>query len=97
MQLRFCCVLILLPINDVCRFIDPEATTIYDAYKYGSTLSEGGPCLGWRNTQLVPYQWLTYNETMLRGKNFGAGMLSLGLRSGENTRIGILSRYLYYY
>lgn len=66
--------------------------TICDAYRYGSTLSEGGPCLGWRNTPLVPFLWLTYNETMLRAKNFGSGLLTLGLSPGENTRLGILAR-----
>ena len=70
-----------------------EASTICDAFRYGSTLSEGGPCLGWRNTPLVPFLWLTYNETMLRAKNFGSGLLTLGLSPGENTRLGILARY----
>ena len=70
-----------------------EASTICDAFRYGSTLSEGGPCLGWRNTPLVSFLWLTYNETMLRAKNFGSGLLTLGLSPGENTRLGILARY----
>ena len=50
------------------------------------------PFTGWRNTQLVAYQWLTYNETMLRAKNFGSGLLTLGLQPGGNTRLGILAR-----
>ena len=70
-----------------------EASTICEAFRYGSTLSEGGPCLGWRNTPLLPFHWLTYNETMLRAKNFGSGLLTLGLGPGENTRLGILARY----
>ena len=44
------------------RFLSKEAATVCEVFRYGSTLSEGGPCLGWRNTQLVPYHWLTYNE-----------------------------------
>ena len=30
---------------------------------------------------------------MLRAKNFGSGLLTLGLGPGENTRLGILARY----
>ena len=74
------------------RYLTKEASTICDAFRYGSSLSEGGPCLGWRNTPLVPFLWLTYNETMLRAKNFGSGLLTLGLSPGENTRLGILAR-----
>ena len=46
------------------RFLSKEAATVCEVFRYGSTLSEGGPCLGWRNTQLVPYHWLTYNEVL---------------------------------
>ena len=65
---------------------------MYEAFKYGAALSEGAPCLGWRNTQLVPFQWLTYNETMLRAHNFGSGLLSLGLSQANTTRVGIMAK-----
>ena len=74
------------------RCITEDARTVYEAFIFGASLSEGGPCLGWRNTQLLPFQWLTYNETMLRAHNFGSGLLSLGLSQGNNTRLGILAR-----
>ena len=32
------------------------------AFRQGATLSAGGLCLGWRNSGLLPFQWLTYNE-----------------------------------
>ena len=65
---------------------------MYEAFKFGASLSEGGPCLGWRNTQLLPFQWLTYNETMLRAHNLGSGLLGLGLSPGNNTRVGIMAK-----
>ena len=74
----------------------PDASTIFEAFKFGSTLSEGGPCLGFRTTQLVPFHWLTYNETMLRAKNFGSGLLTLGIHPGNNTRLAVLSRWVVY-
>lgn len=34
-------------------------------------------CLGWREKN-KPYQWLNYNESLLRAKNFGCGLVHLG-------------------
>lgn len=37
------------------------------------------------------YQWLNYNEALLRAKNFGAGLISLGLQPGSQTLVGLYS------
>ncbi|KAJ8685573.1 hypothetical protein QAD02_021366, partial [Eretmocerus hayati] len=37
---------------------------------------DNGPCLGWRERRSEKYQWMHYNETLLRAKNLGAGLLS---------------------
>ena len=78
--------------EELTRYLDKAARTVYEAFVFGASLSEGGPCLGWRNTQLLPFQWLTYNETMLRAHNFGSGLLSLGLSPGNSTRLGVMAR-----
>ena len=78
--------------EELTRYLDKEARTVYEAFIFGASLSEGGPCLGWRNTQLLPFQWLTYNETMLRAHNFGSGLLSLGLSPGNSSRLGLMAR-----
>lgn len=53
---------------------------------------DNGPCLGWRESYNKPYQWLPYNEALLRAKNFGSGLIGEGLQSGPNTIIGIYSQ-----
>ena len=78
--------------SELIKFTDKEARTVFEAFRLGATLSRGGFCLGWRNTQILPYQWLTYNEVLLRAQNFGCGLLNLGLTPGEQTRVGIYAR-----
>lgn len=57
-----------------------------------SFAADNGPCLGWRESPNKPYQWLHYNETLLRAKNFGSGLVALGLRPSPNTFVGIYSQ-----
>lgn len=53
---------------------------------------DNGPCLGWREFDSKSYQWLNYNETLLRAKNFGSGIVELGLLPGPETFVGIYSQ-----
>jgi long-chain acyl-CoA synthetase len=48
--------------------------------------------LGWRETPTKPYQWVHYNEALLRAKNFGSGLVALGLEANPNTFVGIYSQ-----
>lgn len=57
-----------------------------------SSCADNGPCLGWRDGPNKPYQWIHYNETLLRAKNFGSGLVSLGLQPGSQTLIGLYSQ-----
>jgi len=57
-----------------------------------SIVADNGPCLGWRESPNKPYQWLHYNETLLRAKNFGSGLVALGLNPSPNTYVGIYSQ-----
>lgn len=57
-----------------------------------SFLSDNGPCLGHREGPGKPYQWLHYNEALLRAKNFGAGLVAMGLSPGPDTFVGIYSQ-----
>ena len=65
---------------------------MYDAFRYGAAKSKGGICLGWRNSQTNPYQWLTYGEVILRAEKFGCGLLTMGLSPGVHSMVGIYSR-----
>ncbi len=40
--------------------------------------SDNGICLGWRESKNKPYQWIHYNEALLRARNFGCGLVHLG-------------------
>nr|CAD7463947.1 unnamed protein product [Timema tahoe] len=73
-------------------FMDKDVRTLYDSFRKGAKESNNGPCLGWRESFTKPYQWLHYNETLLRAKNFGSGLVSHGLYPSSETFIGIYSQ-----
>uniref|UniRef100_A0A336LMH8 Long-chain-fatty-acid--CoA ligase n=1 Tax=Culicoides sonorensis TaxID=179676 RepID=A0A336LMH8_CULSO len=73
-------------------YIHDDARTLYETFRKGANDSNNGPCLGWRDPITAPYQWMTYNEALLRAKNFGSGLISLGLRPGPQTLVGIYSQ-----
>ncbi|XP_063903983.1 long-chain-fatty-acid--CoA ligase 5 isoform X2 [Zophobas morio] len=73
-------------------YMFPDSRTLYETFRRGAKESNNGPCLGWRESYTKPYQWLSYNEALLRAKNFGAGMVAQGLTPGTNTFIGIYSQ-----
>lgn len=77
---------------DFTKNIDQECTTMFEAFRRGAEKSNGGICLGWRSSQGSPYQWLTYSEVLTRAKNFGSGLLSMGLSPGVHSMVGIYSR-----
>ena len=77
---------------DFTKYIEKECTTVYEAFRLGAAKSNGGICLGWRNSQGHPYQWLTYNEALVRADNFGCGLLSMGVSPGVHSMVGIYSR-----
>lgn len=48
--------------------------------------------MGYRDGPGKQYQWLHYNEALLRAKNFGAGLVAMGLSPGPDTFVGIYSQ-----
>lgn len=70
--------------------LSEDARTLYDTFRKGVISSNNGPCLGWRETLQAPYQWINYNETLLRARNFGSGLIGLGLQ--PRSFIGIYSQ-----
>ncbi|KAL3273201.1 hypothetical protein HHI36_014657 [Cryptolaemus montrouzieri] len=68
-----------------------DARTLYESFRRGAKESNNGPCLGWRDSYNRPYQWMTYNEALLRAKNFGSGLVSLGLAPNPSSIVGIYS------
>ncbi|XP_046631197.1 long-chain-fatty-acid--CoA ligase 5-like [Daphnia pulicaria] len=70
-------------------YIYEDAKTLYDGFRRGVRVSNNGPCLGWREGPTDEYQWLNYQESLLRAQNFGSGLVALGLRPGPETLVGI--------
>ncbi|XP_049803053.1 long-chain-fatty-acid--CoA ligase 1 isoform X1 [Schistocerca nitens] len=73
-------------------FLDEDVRTLYETFRKGAKESNNGPCLGWREGPNRPYQWLNYNEALLRAKNFGSGLVALGLTPSPTTFVGIYSQ-----
>ncbi|XP_063537211.1 long-chain-fatty-acid--CoA ligase 5 isoform X1 [Cydia strobilella] len=74
------------------RYLHEDTRTLYETFRRGVKESNNGNCLGWRESPNKPYVWQNYNETLLRAKNFGSGLLCQGLTPGQNTFIGIYSQ-----
>lgn len=70
-------------IGKFLSFISEDARTLYETFRRGSYESNNGPCLGWRDSLTSPYQWMSFNETLLKAKNFGSGLITLGVRPYE--------------
>lgn len=75
----------------VC-YIDEDVQTLYQTFRHGAYESNNGPCLGWRESLTSAYQWMTFNEALLRAKNFGSGLIALGLQPGPKTNVCIYSQ-----
>ncbi|XP_043281122.1 long-chain-fatty-acid--CoA ligase 1 isoform X2 [Venturia canescens] len=73
-------------------YLHEDVRTLYDAFRRGAKESNNGQCLGWRDGPTKPYQWLHYNEALLRAKNLGSGLISCGLSPGPQTLVGLYSQ-----
>lgn len=74
------------------KYLHEDTRTLYETFRRGVKESNNGSCLGWRESPNKPYVWQNYNETLLRAKNFGSGLICQGLTPGQNTFIGIYSQ-----
>lgn len=61
-------------------------------YRMNCVFLDNGKCLGWRENISKPFQWIHYNETLLRARNFGSGLMGLGLPKSNQIFIGIYSQ-----
>lgn len=50
-----------------------------------------GPCLGFRDSLSKPYTWWKYNEVLMKIRNFGSGLVLMGLQPSPHTFLGIYS------
>lgn len=71
-------------------YISEDAQTLYETFRKGAYESNNGPCLGWRESLTSPYSWINFNETLLRAKNFGSGLIDIGIQPRQ--LVGIYSQ-----
>ena len=85
--------------DNAVKTFEGKCSTLYEAFRLGAGKSHGGPCLGWRPSVFSPYSWMTYDEVLTRAKNFGSGLLCMGLSTGVHTMVGIYCRQMkeYYF
>ncbi|KPJ05275.1 Long-chain-fatty-acid--CoA ligase 1 [Papilio xuthus] len=74
------------------RYLHDDTRTLFETFRRGVKESNNGNCLGWREGPNKPYVWQTYNETLLRAKNFGSGLICQGLSPGQSTFVGIYAQ-----
>ena len=68
-----------------------EVTTLYEGFQRGLRISRHKNCLGWRESETSPYQWMNYEQVEAQARMIGSGLLSSGMQPGPECRIGIYS------
>lgn len=71
------------------RYLYEDCKTLYQVLRRGARVSNNGACLGWREANSKQYQWMRYEEALLRIRNLGSGLVSMGLRPGSSTFVGV--------
>ncbi|XP_009073417.1 PREDICTED: long-chain-fatty-acid--CoA ligase 6 isoform X3 [Acanthisitta chloris] len=68
-----------------------DARTMYEVFRRGYSISENGPCLGFRKPK-QPYQWLSYKEVAERAEALGSGLLQQGCKPSTKQFIGVFAQ-----
>ncbi|NWJ06269.1 ACSL6 ligase, partial [Crypturellus undulatus] len=68
-----------------------DARTMYEVFRRGFSISENGPCLGFRKPK-QPYQWLSYREVSERAEALGSGLLQQGCKPCAEQFIGVFAQ-----
>ncbi|XP_010181666.1 PREDICTED: long-chain-fatty-acid--CoA ligase 6 isoform X3 [Mesitornis unicolor] len=68
-----------------------DARTMYEVFRRGFSISENGPCLGFRKPK-QPYQWLSYKEVAERAEALGSGLIQQGCKPSTKQFIGVFAQ-----
>ena len=65
--------------------------TTYDMFTHGMKISgDDADCIGARLSHFFKYfTWMTYGEVRTCARDFGSGLRKLGIKPGQDTKIGI--------
>ncbi|KAH7730430.1 long-chain-fatty-acid--CoA ligase 5-like protein [Aphelenchoides avenae] len=68
---------------------DGRVTTMYELLKRGIEVSNNGDFVGEKREDADEYRWVRYEQVANQAQFIGSGLLRLGVRAGEATRVGI--------
>ncbi|KRX18083.1 Long-chain-fatty-acid--CoA ligase 5 [Trichinella nelsoni] len=80
--------------GQVLEYLSDDCRTLYDVLRQGAKASNNGPCLGYRKKMpdnSRPYVWMNFNDVIRRCNNLAQGLLSLGLKPGGESFVGLYS------
>lgn len=78
--------------GELLEYVSEDVRTLHEAFLNGARLSNNGPCYGWKPSPNEPYQWISYNDVLVKAANFGAGLISKGQKPENTTNIGLYSQ-----
>ncbi|KFM80190.1 Long-chain-fatty-acid--CoA ligase 1, partial [Stegodyphus mimosarum] len=81
----------LVPLGKQTDFLYDDVKTVLDVPKRAYRLSGNGSCFGYRVGKL-DYTWISVGEFMERARNFGSGLVNIGMQPGPSTFIGIYAQ-----
>ena len=76
-------------VSSIFTFPNRQRPSICQANPLTCPDIDNGPCLGWREDPTKQYQWMRYEETLLRAQNLGSGLVALGLKPTPDTLVGV--------
>lgn len=74
----------------LCYHYD-DAKTAYECFTRGMRVSNNGNYLGTRTGPNLEYEWISYKQTYDQAQQLGSGLLSLGMKSGDESFVGIFA------
>ncbi|XP_013767833.1 long-chain-fatty-acid--CoA ligase 1-like isoform X2 [Pundamilia nyererei] len=82
---------VLLTTDSPLTHIYDDATTLYEFFLRGASVSSNGPCVGSRKPK-QPYEWISYREVIEQAENLGSAFLHKGNSKTADSHIGIFSQ-----
>jgi len=82
--------------NDFVERFDDNICTLLDNFVQACEKHANLPCLGTRKSDEKKYEFLTYSQVFARAKNFGSGLVKVGINPGKRI-CTYISSYVHFY
>ena len=76
------------PLNQGGKLLEranSAVSTLYEVFLRGLEASHNGDCLGHRPGENEPYVWKSYSNVFRAARDFGAGLVSFGLKPSKSS------------